>query len=179
MTTQQEYSRGYDELYGFVQRTLENEFKLKGAVLPSAALSDDLGLEPIDWFILADFVERKYDIEFKPGDLALFDYDAPRVDGFVRMVLVRLNCQQPLDDEAYGVVLTILEEIIGLEPFEITPDQSFADDMGIDSMTMIEILMRCEDKLDVKIADEALHDFDTVRSLVDYLSQRRLAHLAA
>ena len=50
----------------------------------------------------------------------------------------------------------IIEEVTGIEPSEIGIGTSFVDDLGIDSLSMVEIAVQTEDKYNVKIPDEDL-----------------------
>mgnify|MGYP000355442789 CR=1 FL=1 len=47
----------------------------------------------------------------------------------------------------------IVEEVTGIEPSEVTPEKSFVDDLDIDSLSMVEVVMACEDKFGVSIPD--------------------------
>lgn len=55
---------------------------------------------------------------------------------------------------------------------EVTGEKSFENDLGIDSLTMVEIAIVVEQKLGVKIPDDELGDLETVRDAVDYLAER-------
>ena len=63
----------------------------------------------------------------------------------------------------------IIEEVTGIEPSEIGIGTSFVDDLGIDSLSMVEIAVQTEDKYNVKIPDEDLMGLRTVGDVVDYI----------
>jgi acyl carrier protein len=53
---------------------------------------------------------------------------------------------------------------------EVTIEKSFGDDLGIDSLTMVEIAVLTEQKLGVKIPDDELGNLQTVNDAVNYIS---------
>ena len=63
----------------------------------------------------------------------------------------------------------IIEEVTGIEPSEIGIGTSFVDDLGIDSLSMVEIAVQTEDKYNVKIPDEDLLGLRTVGDVVEYI----------
>lgn len=66
---------------------------------------------------------------------------------------------------------SIIEEVTGIEPDEVTPDKSFVDDLDIDSLSMVEIAVQTEDKYGVKIPDEDLANLRTVGDAVAYIQK--------
>jgi acyl carrier protein len=67
-----------------------------------------------------------------------------------------------------GLIEIIVEET-GLPGDTITADQSFVDDLDIDSLSMMTIVALAEDKFDVRIPDEAVGQMTTVGGAVDYI----------
>jgi acyl carrier protein len=53
---------------------------------------------------------------------------------------------------------------------EVTVEKSFSDDLGIDSLTMVEIAVLTEHKLGVKIPDDELGNLQTVNDAVNYIT---------
>lgn len=64
---------------------------------------------------------------------------------------------------------SIVHEVAGVEPAEITLDKSFVDDLDIDSLSMVEIAVQVEDRFGVKVPDEELANLKTVGDAVDYV----------
>lgn len=60
----------------------------------------------------------------------------------------------------------------GVDHAEVTPQMSFADDLGIDSMTMVEVVVAVEDRFGMLILDDDWTRFRTVGDLADYLVER-------
>jgi acyl carrier protein len=71
-------------------------------------------------------------------------------------------------------VLEGLTEIIvdetGLDPAEITLEKSFADDLDIDSLSMMTIVTLAEEKFLVEIPDEAIKQLTTVGDAVKFIA---------
>jgi acyl carrier protein len=65
----------------------------------------------------------------------------------------------------------IIDEIAGVPAGEVTPDKTFADDLDIDSLSMVEIAVAAQDKFGVEIPDDQLKDLKTVQDVIDYVER--------
>ncbi|WP_159943670.1 MULTISPECIES: acyl carrier protein [unclassified Nocardiopsis] len=65
----------------------------------------------------------------------------------------------------------IIEEIVGTEPSEVTPEKSFVDDLDIDSLSMVEIAIAAQDKFGVEIPDDQLKDLKTVQDVINFIQK--------
>ncbi|MEE2041594.1 acyl carrier protein [Nocardiopsis sp. CT-R113] len=65
----------------------------------------------------------------------------------------------------------IVEEIVGTEPAEVTPEKSFVDDLDIDSLSMVEIAIAAQDKFGVEIPDDQLKDLKTVQDVITFIQK--------
>ncbi len=65
----------------------------------------------------------------------------------------------------------IVEEVAGIDTAEVTADKSFVDDLGVDSLSMVEIIYACEDKFGVSIPDEDAKNLKTVGDAVAYIER--------
>ncbi|MCY9784570.1 acyl carrier protein [Nocardiopsis sp. NPDC050513] len=65
----------------------------------------------------------------------------------------------------------IIEEIVGTEPSEVTPEKSFVDDLDIDSLSMVEIAVAAQDKFGVEIPDDQLKDLKTVQDVITFIQK--------
>jgi acyl carrier protein len=74
-------------------------------------------------------------------------------------------------EEIITKLASIIEEVTGIEPSEVTIDKSFVDDLDIDSLSMVEIAVQTEDTYGVKIPDEDLADLRTVKDVVEYIQR--------
>lgn len=51
----------------------------------------------------------------------------------------------------------------------ITPDTNVIDDLGADSLDVVELIMAMEDEYGIVVADEGVSDLHTVQDIVDFL----------
>ena len=63
----------------------------------------------------------------------------------------------------------IVNEVAGTPIADITPEKSFVDDLDIDSLSMVEVVMACEDKFGVSIPDGEVKNLKTVGDAVAYI----------
>ena len=86
--------------------------------------------------------------------------------------------QGPLGpDEILGLIRERLAEILEIDEATITREATFADDLGADSLALIELVEALEEELGERtvgfhVADEDLEDLKTVRDAVDYVHGR-------
>ena len=65
----------------------------------------------------------------------------------------------------------IVNEETGLDQGDVQLDKSFVDDLGVDSLSMVEIIYACEDKFEVSIPDEDAKNLKTVGDAVAYIER--------
>ena len=65
----------------------------------------------------------------------------------------------------------IIEEIVGTEASEVSPEKSFVDDLDIDSLSMVEIAIAAQDKFGVEIPDDQLKDLKTVQDVITFIQK--------
>ncbi len=68
----------------------------------------------------------------------------------------------------------ILVETLGCEPDDVTPEASLADDLGADSLAVVELLMVLEENTELHIEESDAAQMKTVQDVLTYLD----AHLA-
>ena len=66
-------------------------------------------------------------------------------------------------------VKQILVDELQVEEHLITLDAELANDLGINSIELADLVMICEDKFDIEISDENIGQFVTIRDVVNYL----------
>ena len=66
-------------------------------------------------------------------------------------------------------VKSIIVEQLGVEADEVTPQASFIDDLGADSLDIVELVMAFEEEFGVEIPDEAAEKISKVQEAVDYI----------
>jgi acyl carrier protein len=75
------------------------------------------------------------------------------------------------DQEILAGLGEIIEEIAGVPADEVTPGKSFADDLDIDSLSMVEIAVAAQDKFGVEIPDDQLKDLVTVQDVINFVAK--------
>ena len=63
----------------------------------------------------------------------------------------------------------ILDEQLHLNGMEITKESRIKEDLGADSLDVLQMLMTIEEEHGIVIPDEALAEFRTVKDIVDYV----------
>ncbi len=66
-------------------------------------------------------------------------------------------------------VKEIIVEQLGVTPDEVVGQASFIDDLGADSLDIVELVMAMEEEFDVEIPDEDAEKIQTIGSAVTYL----------
>jgi len=84
------------------------------------------------------------------------------------------NCQLSLKGgEGIMSVLETVKEIVveelAVDPDEVTENASFIDDLGADSLDIVELVMAFEEEFDIEIPDEDAEDIATVNDAVEYI----------
>jgi acyl carrier protein len=69
-------------------------------------------------------------------------------------------------------VQKIVVEQLEVAPDKVTPEASFANDLGADSLDVVELVMALEEEFDIEIPDEAAEAIDTVGKAVDHISEK-------
>ena len=64
-----------------------------------------------------------------------------------------------------------LAKQIEIDPETITMDTSIVDDLGADSLDVVELIMSLEDMFGISISDDDAAQLDTVRRIVEYLEK--------
>ncbi|MGN6155845.1 MAG: acyl carrier protein [Sphingomicrobium sp.] len=70
-------------------------------------------------------------------------------------------------------VKKIVVEHLGVEPEKVTPEASFIDDLGADSLDIVELVMAFEEEFNVEIPDDAAEKISTVKDATDYIDQHQ------
>ncbi|WP_097025527.1 acyl carrier protein [Clostridium peptidivorans] len=66
-------------------------------------------------------------------------------------------------------VKNIISEQLGIDAEEITMESSFVDDLGADSLDIVELIMALETEFDLEIPDEEAESINTVGDIVEYI----------
>ncbi|HEX3997524.1 MAG TPA: acyl carrier protein [Pirellulales bacterium] len=68
-------------------------------------------------------------------------------------------------------VIDIVAEQLGVNKEQITPETSFVNDLGADSLDVVELVMELEEEFDINIPDDAAEKITTVGQAVDYIEK--------
>ncbi len=71
-------------------------------------------------------------------------------------------------------VKKIIVDQLGVDEKEVTPEASFIDDLGADSLDLVEMIMEMEEKFGVEIADEELEKIRTIQDVVDFIRAKNI-----
>ncbi|MBB6735533.1 acyl carrier protein [Cohnella zeiphila] len=71
--------------------------------------------------------------------------------------------------DVYERVKRIVVERLGVEEAEVTSEANFKDDLGADSLDVVELVMELEDEFDLEISDEDAEKITTVGEVVNYI----------
>lgn len=70
----------------------------------------------------------------------------------------------------FDKVKKIIADQLGIDENTITLDSLFVDDLGADSLDVVELIMALEEEFDIEIPDEAAEKASKVGDVVDYIS---------
>ena len=72
-------------------------------------------------------------------------------------------------EEILAGLAEIVNEETGLETEAVQLDKNFTEDLDIDSISMMTIVVNCEEKFEVTIPDEEVKNLKTVQDAVDFI----------
>ena len=70
-------------------------------------------------------------------------------------------------------VKQIIVEQLGVDEGQVDPTASFVDDLGADSLDIVELVMAFEEAFDLDIPDEDAEKIGTVKDAVEYISSKK------
>jgi acyl carrier protein len=74
-------------------------------------------------------------------------------------------------ENVYEKVKELIAEQLGIEEDEITLESSFVDDLGADSLDIVELIMAIEEEFTIEIPDEDAEKMITVNDAVTYVKE--------
>ncbi|MEN8189231.1 MAG: acyl carrier protein [Thermodesulfobacteriota bacterium] len=67
-------------------------------------------------------------------------------------------------------MVDIIAEQLSVDKDKVVPGASFVDDLGADSLDLVELIMAMEEEFDVEIPDEEAEKIATVKNAIDYVN---------
>jgi acyl carrier protein len=69
-------------------------------------------------------------------------------------------------------IIDIIVDKLGVERSEVTPEAVFVDDLGADSLDLVELIMAMEEEFGMEIADEDAEKLRTVQDVISFVTAR-------
>jgi acyl carrier protein len=76
-------------------------------------------------------------------------------------------------DEVFERVREVLAERLSVEESDVTEEANFQEDLGADSLDLVEMIMELEDQFGIKIPDEDAQKIQTVGQAVEYVTSHQ------
>jgi acyl carrier protein len=77
------------------------------------------------------------------------------------------------DQEILGKVREMVASQLGKAEDQITPESSFIEDLGADSLDLVELIMSMEDEFGLEISDEDAESIITVQDAINFIMERK------
>ena len=74
--------------------------------------------------------------------------------------------------ENFDKLKEILVDVLGVEEDSIKPESKFVEDLGADSLDLVELIMAFEDKFGIEISDEEAEKMVTIKDVLDYIDSK-------
>lgn len=73
-------------------------------------------------------------------------------------------------DDTYAAVVRIIDAATGLQEDELTREARIHEDLNIDSLSLLDITVRLEEKFGVRVSESDVHDADTIGDIVNLVT---------
>ena len=71
--------------------------------------------------------------------------------------------------------MSVVKNFDQVDPAKVTPETKFADDLGLDSLDVVEVVMAIEDEFAIEIPDTEADAIASIGDAVDYISKHPMA----
>jgi acyl carrier protein len=76
-----------------------------------------------------------------------------------------------MSEQVFEKVKAIIVDILVIDEADVESDAKFREDLGADSLDLVELIMAFEDEFGGRISDEDAREITTVQDAVDYISE--------
>lgn len=76
------------------------------------------------------------------------------------------------EEEVFAKVKELVAKQLSIDEKEITPEASFLDDLGADSLDTVELIMSFEEVFDIEIPDEEAEQIRKVQDVLDFIHKK-------
>jgi acyl carrier protein len=74
-----------------------------------------------------------------------------------------------MDTELEGRICNLVADQLGIDVAEVTADASILDDLGADSLDVVELVLSLEDAFDIEVSDEEVEGMRTIGDIQQYV----------
>ena len=67
-------------------------------------------------------------------------------------------------------ILTVVKNFDQVDPAKVSPETKFADDLGLDSLDIVEVVMAIEDEFAIEIPDQEADKIASIAEAIEYIS---------
>ena len=71
----------------------------------------------------------------------------------------------------YDKIKAMLVDEFDIKESDITPESDLSQDLGINSVELMDLAMRCEEEFDIQFPDDDIHKFVTVNDIVSFIEK--------
>jgi acyl carrier protein len=89
------------------------------------------------------------------------------------LIIIYSNIKEgnTLSDALFNKIKGIITEQLGVAVDKIVPEASFTDDLGADSLDVVELVMAFEEEFNIEIDDDSAGKIRTVKDVVEYIEK--------
>ncbi|HDS30828.1 MAG TPA: acyl carrier protein [Firmicutes bacterium] len=80
-----------------------------------------------------------------------------------------------MNEEIYEKLKTIIVEQLGVKESEISQTAHFADDLGADSLDIVEMIMAVEEEFGIQVSDDEAESMEKVQDVVKFIEEHKEA----
>jgi len=73
----------------------------------------------------------------------------------------------------FDEVREVIIEQLNVSPEEVKPEAKFVEDLGADSLDVVEMIMALEEKFEIEIPDSEAEKIETVQDVIDYIEKAK------